>query len=164
MEQTFTPPTTKQLPEMLKVLCILTFIGVGILNFVSGTYNYLTIDKKIAEMDKQIETIQQSGNSTAISIMQSAEEAVIKAQQNKTVLFIVNILGGLLCLVGALMMWKLNKNGFFLYTIGELLPTIVQFVFVGMGTGLFAIITAAFAIVIPMVFIILYATQLKEMK
>ena len=100
------------LPQMLKVLCILTFVGCAFA-FGSAVYNYLTIDKKIGEMEVSIQKAQEGGNATVIGMLQDAEDAVIKAQQNKTPIFIITILSGILCAVGAFMMWKLKKNGFF---------------------------------------------------
>ena len=107
---------------------------------------------------------QESGNATVIGMLQDAQEAVIKAQQNKTASFIVNILAALFCLGGALMMWSLKKNGFFVYVIGEFTPTIFSFLIIGIGKGAFGIISSGFLVVIPLVFIILYATQLKHME
>ncbi len=165
MEQTIDQNLTgkKSLPEMLKVLCILTFIGCAF-TFVSAVYNYATIDKKIGEMETQMQKAQESGNATVIGMLQDAEDAVIKAQQNKIPIFIITILSGILCAVGAFMMWKLKKNGFFFYAIGELVPTIYSLIFIGIGKGIFGIITSVFGFVIPLVFIILYATQLKHME
>ncbi len=153
----------KSLPETLKVLCILSFIGIGLFNFVSGIYNYATIDKKVIEMEAQIQKVEDSGNSMAISILQDAQNAVICAQQNKTSALIVSLISGLLCLAGVLMMWNLKKNGFFLYTIGELSPIIYTFLVIGVGKGTFGILTSAFTIIIPLVFVILYSVQLKHM-
>jgi len=54
-------------------------------------------------------------------------------------------------------MHKLQKQGFFIYVAGQLIPIIYTFVTVGVGFGLIGVI-------IPIVFIVLYATQLKELS
>jgi hypothetical protein len=163
MEQTtpsFTP--IKKIPELLKVLCILTFIGCAF-SLGSAVYNFATIDKQVNDMESKIQKVEDSGSTMAVDIMQSAQATLIKVQQNKVPTVVVSVFACLLCLVGAIMMWNMKKNGFFIYTVGELLPTIYTFVFIGIGSGLFSVITSAFSVVIPLVFVILYATQLKEM-
>ncbi len=153
----------KLLPENLKILCILSFIGIGLFNFVSGINNYMTIDKKVIEMESKINKIEDSGNGLLIDIMHDAQTALLKEQQNKIPSLIVNLVAGILCLVGVLLMWKLKKNGFFIYTIGELIPMMYSLFFIGFGKGTFGIITSAFLLIIPVVFIILYSIQLKHM-
>ena len=153
----------KLLPENLKILCILSFIGIGLFNFVRGINNYMTIDKKVIEMESKINKIEDSGNGLLIDIMHDAQTALLKEQQNKIPSLIVNLVAGILCLVGVLLMWKLKKNGFFIYTIGELIPMMYSLFFIGFGKGTFGIITSAFLLIIPVVFIILYSIQLKHM-
>ena len=152
----------KSLPDTLKVLCILTFIGCA---FVIGStvYNYVTIDKQVIEMESKMQKVEETGNTMVIGIMQDAQAALINAQQNKTASLIVGVLAALLCLGGAIMMWNLKKNGFFVYTIGEFTPTIFTFLVLGIGKGTFGILSSGFLVIIPLVFIILYATQLKHM-
>jgi hypothetical protein len=59
-------------------------------------------------------------------------------------------------------MRKLKKTGFYIYLIGELLPWLTTFIFIGaIAFGGLAII---FGILFTAVFVILYATQLKYLK
>ena len=58
-------------------------------------------------------------------------------------------------------MWKLKKTGFYIYTVGQLAYVIVPFVMIGGGlAGLMGIVGAIF----PVIFIILYALNLKHMS
>ncbi len=70
---------------------------------------------------------------------------------------IIGLVGIALCFYGAMKMHKLQKQGFFIYVAGQLIPIIYTFVTVGVGFGLIGVI-------IPIVFIVLYATQLKELS
>ena len=70
---------------------------------------------------------------------------------------IIGLVGIALCFYGAMKMRKLQKQGFFIYVAGQLMPIIYTFVTVGVGFGLIGVI-------IPIVFIVLYATQLKELS
>jgi hypothetical protein len=65
-----------------------------------------------------------------------------------------------LCVFGAIQMRQLKKQGYFLYLIGELLPLVAVFLFMGIGAlkGFGAI-----TLVIPLVFIILYTMQRKHL-
>ena len=84
---------------------------------------------------------------------------------------IVTLLANVLCIVGAIMMMKLKKTGFYLYVVGELLPLIYTFVVLGglgaMNVPIFGeavIIIYLIALVIPLAFIVMYGVNLKHMK
>ena len=68
-----------------------------------------------------------------------------------------------LCAYGAYMMRQRKKTGFYIYILGEIVvPLAASLVFIGVGSlGGFAVILG---ILVPLVFIILYATQLKYLK
>jgi hypothetical protein len=81
---------------------------------------------------------------------------------NKVPIFLLGLVATALCLYGALQMRKLKKSGFGIYTIGEVLPLLSGYLFIGESTltgmrGVFSILFVA-------LFVILYATQLKYMK
>jgi hypothetical protein len=66
-------------------------------------------------------------------------------------------------------MWKLKKMGFYIYLVGEIAPFIVAFATIGfagmfsLAGGFLAIITALMFI-FPLLFIILYALNLKHLN
>ena len=72
----------------------------------------------------------------------------------------ISIVGIVLCVVGAVWMRKLKKDGFWIYTAGEILPLIGSFILLGTKqyTGVTSII---FGVGIPVLFIVLYARQRK---
>lgn len=160
-------------PTFLTVLCILSFIGCAWYAF-SGISGYFTLkamgssgaDVQGALSDKMDEAM---GDATANMDKASAEMAksigdALAGSMNFDAMAKSSLTQGLLCLVilvGVLLMWGLKKNGFYIYTLGQLAYVIVPFVMVGgMAGGFMGIIGAIF----PIIFIILYALNLKHMR
>ncbi len=153
----------KKLPDFLKVICILTFIGCG-LGLISSIYNFVTAESKLAEMQQNIEKITESGgNQKMISLLEDAQSMLEKSVANKYPVFIISMIGIVLCLVGAIMMWKLKKNGFFLYATGELLPPLTLFFILGMGNSIMTISISIFGVILALAFVFMYALNLKHM-
>ena len=67
----------------------------------------------------------------------------------------------ILCIIGALQMRKLKKQGYTLYIIGELLPFVTSFAFIGMVA--FSGFSMLFGVVITLVFILLYTFMRKQL-
>ena len=84
---------------------------------------------------------------------------------------IIMLVAALGCVYGVIQMWKLKKMGFYIYAICEIAPVVYALVTVGtaaftlgaLGGGIMAIF-AAFSMFFPVLFIILYALNLKHMK
>ena len=84
------------------------------------------------------------------------------------IIYLLSIGGSVLCLIGALFMWKLRKIGYFIYIIGQLIPltgTILSTgsTLNGMFTnfGFFSILVS---MIFPVGFIIMYGLHLKYLK
>jgi type II secretory pathway component PulF len=83
-------------------------------------------------------------------------------QANIVPLIAISVVGIALCFVGALWMRKRKKDGFWIYTGGELLPVIGSFIV--MGTAQFTgVVSVLLAVGIPVLFVILYANQRKHL-
>lgn len=123
-----TTQSTSNVPQFLKVLFILSYIGVA---------------------------LQIIGNIMIIG----------------TTAGIIGVVSALGCLMGVLQMRKLKKMGFIVYSVFEILPTIyglitiggAMFALGGLGGGIMAIYTFLSAL-FPVLFIILYAVNLKHLK
>jgi hypothetical protein len=148
------PPPSKKIPDMLNVLTILSFIGCAI-GLLGSIYNYFSVCKSVEMMEK----LSDSDNPMA-GMMGSMTESAIKQCEMRMPMLIISLLSIIVCFVGVLQMRKLKKTGFFLYLIGELIAPIAMLVMVGSG-GTFMLVLTLF---IPIIFVILYATQLKHMK
>jgi hypothetical protein len=86
-------------------------------------------------------------------------EILEKTCANITVLMIVGFVSSLLCLMGALMMRKLKKQGFYIYIIGQLIGILSSPLILGMES--FSDYKNWFGYGISILFIVLYSTQQK---
>lgn len=147
---------TPKRPQFITVLCILSFIGCG-LAFFGSIYGYFSIKASSALLENM-------GNAEGdtYGMMSGIQETMIKAVENAVPNLIIGIICSLLCLYGALQMWKLKKMGFFIYSIGEVAPAISAFL-LG-GGGLIGGVGAIFGLLLAIVWIVLYAVNLKHMK
>lgn len=151
----------KKIPGLLNVLTILTLIGVSIelffnvLNLVSGRKNLDRMEEMEAsgQMDNVPEFLKPFAGPEAL-------ENARLAYENRIPLFIIALAGFSLCAYGALQMRKLHKTGYFTYLIGQALPILGSLIFIGTGF----IGNMGFFLAFPVIFIILYTTQLKHLK
>lgn len=150
------------LPSGLNVLTILTFIGCalglfgGIYSFTSAEKNYNTLEELQAsgKMDEMPGFMKNFAGPDAL-------EMARKSLENKLPILILTLVGVALCFYGALQMRKLKKQGFYTYVIGQVAPILGATIF--MGAAMFKG-WAMLGFGIPILFIILYATQLKHLK
>ena len=151
----------KKLPSMLNVLTILTFISNG-LGFITAFYSYFSAasnyDKVVQAQDKMDQMPDFVKNMMGPDPVGNARRML----DNRLPIMLLTLVGCLLCFYGAWQMRKLKKTGFTIYIVGDVVPFISLFIFIGASalTGF----TGIFTLIIVVVFVILYATQLKYMK
>jgi hypothetical protein len=80
---------------------------------------------------------------------------------NMIPLMVIGIAGILLCFVGALMMRKLKKDGYWIYVAGQILP-LVATAFI-MGLAQYKEIGSLVMLAFPVIFIILYTANRKHL-
>lgn len=147
-----------QLPSSINVLTILTFIGSGI--GLIFTALFPVINNFLLKMiDGQME----SGRDISANDLAEMEngKAVIEASlANMIPLMVIGFIGIALCVVGAIWMRKLRKDGYWLYVAGEILPVLGGLILLGTDqyTGVMSVIIS---LGIPLIFIALYTMQLK---
>jgi hypothetical protein len=89
--------------------------------------------------------------------------------------YAIQTICAILCLVGSIQMWKMKKMGFYIYTVGELLPLILSYILFADamkalsgagGKGLASAIAAGGIIgaLIPIAFVVMYFVNTKDMK
>lgn len=150
----------KKLPEMLNVLTILTFVGCGIA-FISSIWAYYSAAKSYDDIQR-LQSKMEDAPAIAKSFMgPNMVEMARKSLENRLPILLLGLVAAALCLYGAIQMRQKKKAGFTAYVIGELLPLVATFIFIGFGA--FGGISIGFAILFPLVFVILYATQLKHL-
>lgn len=134
-------------PELLKILCILTFIGSG-LSLITNSIMFLTIDiiRKYYE-NGRFDFLAKDLDLSNLEILLSANSAYFMFQ---AILFA-------LALYGAYLMWNLKKVGFHFYTIAQIVLLILPQVFLS------GFPFPTFELLLSLIFIILYAKNLKLM-
>jgi hypothetical protein len=147
------PQETKR-PDMLKVLCILTFIACGLelLAFSMGTI-LLFIDP--ANLGEAWDNAIQSNPKLA-----DVDPAVLLHQFGTYCLYAV--IANIFTLIGAIMMWRLDKIGLIIYTVAELALHFFTIEMPGQeGRSMGGLV---FGVVIDLVFIALYFSQIKYFR
>lgn len=148
---------TKLRPVFLTVLCILSFIGSS-LGLIGAIWGYVSV-KASAEL---YENMGNAEGEDPLGVMSSVQDSLLNAVENALPNLIIGVFCSLLCLVGAILMWKLNKKGFYIYALGELAQPITAFVL--SGGGLIGGIGAAFSLIVALVFVVLYGMNYKHLK
>jgi len=122
-------------PVFLTVLCILTFVGCGLLFILNFIALAQFISQRLPEENTTIE---------AISLF-------------------ISMGSTLLCLVGAILMLRLRRAGFFLYIIGESAPLVYSLVMI--EEFYYALNMISFAgYLVPVAFIVMYSMNYKHLK
>ena len=148
----------QQRPVFLTVLCILTWVGSGI-GFLGGLVGFFTNQ---AENYKEI--INTPGAEDIMGTMASYEEYLFWTNLSNG----IGILVAALCIFGAVFMYQLKKNGFYIYLGGCVLSTAISFLAMShlMPSGLAWVgyITVILSTLVSVAFIIMYGVNLKHMK
>ena len=147
----------KSLPGALNVLTILTFIGCAlgaIFTFATPWLMKFTLGmmNKAAESGTDMTAKQ-------VADFEAQRKVIELTQSNMIPLILIGAAGIILCFIGAIMMRKLKKDGFWIYVSGQLLPIIGTLAI--MGTAQFTGVTSYLMFLIPIVFIVLYSMQRK---
>jgi len=157
----------KKRPTFITVLCILSLIGSGGFGLLQPLYQYVTFDKtypdKVAQLEEAIGNLEDAGMDSGF-IYESTQNGLIaleKTAENLGPMTAANILFALLSLFGVFLMFKLKKNGFYLYSVVNLFWMLVPVYFIGMEVGMMML---GFGALITILFIILYAVNLKHME
>tara|TARA_R110001583_G_scaffold16737_3_gene68481 strand:- start:24035 stop:24538 length:504 start_codon:yes stop_codon:yes gene_type:complete len=157
----------KKRPTFITVLCILSLIGSGGFGLLQPLYQYVTFDKtypeKIAQIEEGIEKMEDAGMDSGFFYDMAVNGliALEKTAENLVPMTAANILFALFSLLGVFLMFKLKKNGFYLYSVVNLFWMLVPIYFIGIEMGM---MTLVFAGSITVLFIILYAVNLKHME
>jgi hypothetical protein len=153
-----------KLPSGLNVLTILTFIWCAV-QLLSSLWGFISAKKSYDGIEKLSEQLNSENMPGWVKSMMGDPDTMIKmitkSYENRIPIVLMSVVAVALCFYGALQMRKLKKQGFLLYTIGELLPFLTQFLFIGAFafTGFMMYFFIAFALL----FILLYSMQRKHL-
>jgi hypothetical protein len=128
-----------QRPGSLTFLCIFSFIN-AVLQFISNIFTFMTYNTMIAlsEDEDYLETMEKFGVDSEMSAM--AFDNLLSVDRIYYLLTALLFVGSF---VGVLYMWKMQKRGFHIYAIAQILIMIVAAMFTSV-TGLNVVLTALF--------------------
>lgn len=161
-----------QRPQALKTLCILSYIGCGLI-FLLTLMSIPNITKSDERKAAEIEQVR--GVSEEMANQLEAQYMDPNYKSKMTMKLVVDLLFLGLTLTGVIMMWKLKKTGFYIYAASEILYYFSGFL-TGQGDpskmldsmpGMFkniAMVMFALVVIQDLVFIILYWRQTKYMS
>jgi hypothetical protein len=155
------PSADTSISAGLRNLTLLTIIG-SILTILSAGWSFATAKKSYESLRDTIESGGYDNAPSWIKSMLSPEllETTKKMYENKFPILLVGVLGGVLCLMGALDMRKRLQQGYWIWVAGEFLPVILMFVLI--GPSAFAG-WSSIGIVFPVLFLVLYTIRKKEL-
>ncbi len=162
------PVETPKRSQLLKVLCILSFIMCGI-GLLSGVWNIYQSTPEA--MQANIENLRNINPEMADQM----ENHMIEMMENPVgkILPYLGLLYTLISFLGVMLMWNLKRNGFYIYAIAEILPY-SNFIILGKNSlkmmgppgannTTFAMVTLVIMVLIDVVFVVLYSRNLKAM-
>ncbi|MEO8820389.1 MAG: hypothetical protein ABI267_07605 [Ginsengibacter sp.] len=166
-----TEPATR--PSFLTWLCILTFIGSG-WTIVTSVYTYTSAAKYANVLSQQTVANTDSTYVDSTGAVHKIHDRNLFAEKMKTSFSkilnkdnlkkdaIGKFIAALFTLMGALLMWKLKRTGFYIYIVGIIIGIIIPFYLY--GNDLIAVGATSFANFFGLIFIALYALNLKSMR
>ncbi len=154
-------------PTFLTVICIISFcfLGLNIINsfnsllfssFFSSFYNHIQDGFEMALNEAE------ATNPASVIFLESMFTAILKLFDVLPLLAGLGIVLSLLALAGVILMWKLNKNGFYLYSAAKAILVFLPIILIGYNF-LSVIITISYFIGAAL-FITMYGLNLKAMK
>lgn len=159
-------------PSFLTWLCILTFIGSG-WGIISGILSYTTAHKasrvfsenlhvrdSVVRNDTAKVTIRRNRFFSSGKIKGSFSKMFKEDNIRKSA--IGKLIAAILTLTGALLMWQSKRTGFYLYIAGTIVAIAVPFYL--FGNDLVAVGASSFVNFFGLIFIALYALNLKSLK
>lgn len=145
---------TVQRPEFLKILCILSFVGCGLMILVGalGTVCLALGESTIDKIWPQI----------AASSPEMAEVDPYVFFHGIGMACLYSLIANVFSLIGVIMMWKLEKIGVLIYAIAELVPNFISSdIGIEKDNSYGGMI---FMTLLDLVFIIMYLVNMKYMN
>jgi uncharacterized Tic20 family protein len=155
-------------PQFLTVLCVLSFIWCA-LSFVYQVYSL--VNNTPENMREKIEKMREISPESADKLEKNLDEMQDNGMMQVSAY--LNISFTLLSFLGVLMMWKLKRSGFYIYTIAELIPYVVTLLVSSKSANMLnsmpstykniAIVFLIFMVLFDIAFIVMYGMNLKKM-
>jgi len=157
------PQKPTKRPDFLNVICILSFIGSGwaaiqgVVSMVSSS----TPEEVAEQMDEQMSQMPDDAGFLT-SFVEGSADMAIAAAENAVPMGVATIVVSLASLLGVYYMFKLQKKGFGIYALANLIGIAVPIIFLGAGTVV--LLTVGVTSLFTFLFIGMYAANLKHMS
>ena len=163
MENPFEEQQNKlQRPTFLLVLCILTFIGSG-WGTLSNLFSVFTAGLTDSSMQMEHYSSMLNGDSAVLSDILSSTMASLQATfVHAKEIAVINLVLSVISLLGAILMFQLRRIGFYFYTAAQILMLFVLPYFAGFNFMVLA--GMLFSAIFAVIFIVMYALNLKYMR
>ena len=153
----------RKTPRFLVILCLLSLLS-GVYT-IKSSFEGLFLKDQLDEEEIAMNLNFNSDGEVPSYIQYTIDSLIdfwLMEQEYASILNASTLILALLSLVGVLMMYRLNKKGFILYSSANLLGVIIPFFyFLNNTVGQLFIATQFF---VTALFILLYASQLKHMN
>lgn len=156
----------KHRPTFLTVLCIITFVVSGLM-LLSTIWSFITYDPENQEymIEESLiameQMVNESGGVFGDDFIENYKTTLYEQIEYATPLNLISLFSVLLSLMGAILMYRMKRIGFHIYVASKLVGMAPLFMLtlnqiLGIGYGVMGVLT--------LVFVILYAVNLKHLK
>lgn len=149
---------------LLTILCVVTILwsGFSILNQVYFYKNIETFKVKGDERYK-VQT-EKAKTPNAFARIEYQQKKFYQKYLHKGELVSVGILGDILCIVGAVLMWFGFVYGLPFFIVGQILPFSYLFYLSGIQSDFQIMISEFYGLIIPVIMMVLFITQIGGSK
>ena len=157
--------SVKERPAFLTVICIISFIFLGIQIF--GNIIYAIFSRFLNVFDPyflqyRLEIESETYNTPFNKLIPDFLSFIERVIESAFTTAVLNLLLSIIALFGVILMWNLKKTGFFLYSTAKVLILTLPFIFLGINfITIFSIVVSG---IFVLTFIVLYAVNLKFMN
>ncbi len=147
----------------LTIICVLTFIGSG-WGILRGVRSYVEANSISINALERMEKLEDRLDSYSVpDFLKHLVSAIAynMTPGNVRKFGAFSFIGNMLTITGAIIMWNLRKQGFYIYLLGWVLIIMIPVIILGKPISITAMIIR---IAFSAVFITMYAVNLKHMK
>lgn len=158
----------KKRPKYLQVLCILSFISIGIallsglFNLVSGPSSIEQIREMEVVMTNSVNEMERLNFDWLADMFEKGQAMAVEVNESFYLASFVTITYLLLGLLGVLKMWKGEKRGFHFYIAYCLLSVISMYLYISPSN--IPTFSVVFNLMFSGLFILMYSRNLKWMR
>lgn len=162
-------PAQTSRPTFLTVLCILTFVVSGynfiqslISIFVSNAMDTQGLNEMYDEIYKNMEGMDAEGQAFMQQFVDAIQITLSAMIENAVLIGSMEMLVSALGVIGAFLMFRLNKKGYYVYILAKAIGVIAPLIIV--GANILTLSVYGFISIIGILFIVLYGLNLKYMR